>query len=103
MDEYETLEHMQHMQTVSKLPIYVMPHHGVYTAENSITKCRVVFDASAPLSSGFSLNDCLMNGGMVRDDPFSILLRFRNHKVAFTAGIRKMYSQIPVNLDQCNL
>ncbi|XP_035225658.1 uncharacterized protein LOC118198155 [Stegodyphus dumicola] len=65
MSEYEALGHMQKMQSVSETPKYIMPHHGVYKAESSTTKLGVVFDVSAPSSSGFSLNDCLMNGGIV--------------------------------------
>ncbi|XP_035215273.1 uncharacterized protein LOC118188865 [Stegodyphus dumicola] len=80
MSEYEPLGHMQKLQSVSETLKCIMPHYGVYKAESSTIKLQVVFDASAP-SSGVSLNDRLMNGGVVQDDMFSILLRFRKHKV----------------------
>ncbi|GBM28705.1 hypothetical protein AVEN_116714-1 [Araneus ventricosus] len=76
---------------------------GVYRADSSTTKLRVVFNASAASTSGVSLNNCLLKGGVVQDDLFSILLRFRNHKVAFTADVKKMYRQIWVNPDQCSI
>ncbi|GBM66014.1 hypothetical protein AVEN_39181-1 [Araneus ventricosus] len=101
MKEYEELGHMQKIDNSDNLK-YVMPHHGVYRADSSTTKLRVVFDASAASTSGVSLNNCLLKGGVVQDDLFSILLRFRKHQVAFTADVKKMYRQIWVNLDQCN-
>ncbi|XP_062538369.1 uncharacterized protein LOC134206657 [Armigeres subalbatus] len=65
------------------------------TAINSSTKCRVVFDASAKsCPSNLSLNDVLFVGPVVQSELFSIMLRFRTHKIAFTADISKMYRQI---------
>ncbi|GBO20704.1 hypothetical protein AVEN_228866-1 [Araneus ventricosus] len=101
MKEYEGLGHMQKIDNSDNLK-YVMPHHGVYRADSSTTKLRVVFDACAASTSGVSLNNCLLEGGVVQDDLFSILLRFRKHQVAFTADVKKMYRQIWVNPDQCN-
>ncbi|XP_055941843.1 uncharacterized protein LOC129971891 [Argiope bruennichi] len=101
MKEYEQLGHMQKLDSIENVK-YVMPHHGVYKADSSTTKLRVVFDASAASTSGVSLNNCLLKGGVVQDDLFSILLRFRKHKVAFTADVKKMYRQIWVNPEQCN-
>ncbi|XP_055953276.1 uncharacterized protein LOC129988999 [Argiope bruennichi] len=101
MKEYEQLGHMQKLDNSDNVK-YVMPHHGVYKANSTTTKLRVVFDASAASTSGVSLNNCLLKGGVVQDDLFSILLRFRKHKVAFTADVKKMYRQIWVNPEQCN-
>ena len=39
-----------------------LPHHGVYKEPNSITKLRVVFNASIRGSDGVSLNDCFHVG-----------------------------------------
>ncbi|GBM70306.1 hypothetical protein AVEN_229829-1 [Araneus ventricosus] len=97
MKECEELGHMQKIDNSDNVK-YVMPH-SVYRADSSITKLRVVFDASA---SGVCLNNCLLKGGVVQDDLFSIFLRFQKHKVVFTADVKKMYRQIWVNLDQCN-
>ncbi|GBM55083.1 hypothetical protein AVEN_55968-1 [Araneus ventricosus] len=49
------------------------------------------------------LNDNLYTGSVDQDDLFAILLRFRKHSVVFTADIKKMYRQIWVHPDQCNL
>jgi len=59
---------------------------------------RVVFDASMKASNGISLNDQLMVGPTIQDTLYNIILRFRCHKIAFTADIAKMYRQIIVDL-----
>ncbi|GBN79083.1 hypothetical protein AVEN_110598-1 [Araneus ventricosus] len=101
MKEYEELGHMQKKDNSDNVK-YVMPHHRVYRADSSTTKLRVVFDTSAASTSCVSLNKCLLKGGVVQDYLFSILLRFRKHKVVFTADVKKTYRQIWVNPDQCN-
>jgi len=76
---------------------YYLPHHAVLRAESLTTKTRVVFDASAKTTSDKSLNDVLINGGVVQDDLVSILLRFRMHKFVMTADIEKIYRQILID------
>jgi hypothetical protein len=63
----------------------------VLKAESLTTKTRVVFDAFIKTTSGKSLNDVLINGGVVQDDLVSILLRFIMHKFVMAAYIEKMY------------
>lgn len=100
IDEYKNLNHMElvdeSLDETSKQHFY-LPHHCVLKPSSSTTKLRVVFDASAKTSSGLSLNDVLMVGHVVQDDLFSIVLRFRKHKIAFTTDIKKMYRQILIN------
>ena len=55
--------------------------------ERLTTKLRVVFDASSHATGCLSLNDCLMKGPNLNPDLLSILLKFRQHKVAFMADI----------------
>jgi hypothetical protein len=64
-----------------------LPHHAAIKTESMTTKTRVVFDASARSSNGTSLNDHLLIGPKLQHDLFSILIRFRKHKIAFTADI----------------
>ncbi|GBL65865.1 hypothetical protein AVEN_6515-1 [Araneus ventricosus] len=71
--EYEELGHMQKIDNSDNLK-HVMPHLGVYRVDSSTTKLRVVFDASAASISGVSLYNCLLKGGVVEDDLFSISL-----------------------------
>jgi len=82
---------------------YYLPHHAIIKEDSITTKLRVVFDGSAPTSSGLSLNDVMLKGPIVQSSLFSILLRFRVHKIALTADVEKMYRQILVTLKDCQL
>ena len=50
-----------------------------------------------------SLNDIMMAGPKVQDDPFDIVQRFRLHKTVMTADIAKMYRQVWVNAEDRSL
>lgn len=73
---------------------YYLAHQPVVKLSSATTKIRVVFDASAKDSKGQSLNDSLLTGEKLQKDIFSILLKFRIHKIVFTADIKQMYRQI---------
>ncbi|GFT52826.1 integrase catalytic domain-containing protein [Trichonephila clavipes] len=98
--------HMEEIknETLDKINYYV-PHHSVYKPEKTSTPLRVVFDASAKTTSGFSLNSILLNGGIIQQDLFSIVSRFRKHEYAFSADTKKkkMYRQILVDPNQRDL
>ncbi|GFY07502.1 integrase catalytic domain-containing protein [Trichonephila clavipes] len=79
---------------------FYMPHHGVYRLEKSTTKLRTVFNASSSSTSGKSLNSIQFNGGLVQEDLFSIMVRFRKHKYAFTTDIEKMFRMINIHPKQ---
>lgn len=96
LEEYESLNHMTKIDEDSSSDGYYMPHHGVIREDKITTKLRVVFDASAPTSTGISLNQLQMNGPVLQDDLFSILLRFRKHSYVVSADISKMYRQVMV-------
>lgn len=101
MREYEDLNHMQLVDpdTIQE-PNYYIPHHCVFKDDSTTTKLRVVFDASCKTDNNISLNDCLMNGPVVQEDLFSIVIRFRKHLYAMTADIEKMYRQIRLSSEQ---
>ncbi|GFX27442.1 integrase catalytic domain-containing protein [Trichonephila clavipes] len=103
MNEYELLGHMEEIknETLDKINYYI-PHHSVYKPEKTSTPLRV-FDASAKTTSGFSLNSILLNGGIIQQDLFSIVSRFRKHEYALSADIKKMYRQILVDPNQRDL
>ncbi|KAL0895377.1 hypothetical protein ABMA27_011510 [Loxostege sticticalis] len=108
MAEYERLGHMT--ENVDKPAPhsgnhvdYFIPHHGVIRESSTTTKLRSVFDASAPSSSGLSLNDILMVGPKVQEDLLSILLRFRQHKYVVSGDVEKMYRCIEVTPSQRSL
>ncbi|XP_055623375.1 uncharacterized protein LOC129766805 [Toxorhynchites rutilus septentrionalis] len=101
--EYRLLNHCRQVDESKDNPLlksYYMPHHAVLRPDNSSTKCRVVFDASAkPSPTSVSLNDALLVGPVVQNELFAIMLRFRKHRYVFTADISKMYRQIQVHPD----
>ncbi|GFS71379.1 integrase catalytic domain-containing protein [Trichonephila clavipes] len=82
---------------------YFLPHHGVFRPDSKTTKLRVVFNASSKTTSSLSLNDILYKGEILRQDLFSILLRFRQHTFVFTTDISKMFRQILINPGHRNL
>ncbi|XP_022180598.1 uncharacterized protein LOC111040844 [Myzus persicae] len=88
---------MNHMELVTapnpNKCAYYFPHHAVMKESSITTKLRVVFDGSAPSSSGLSLNDILFRGPKVQPDLLDILLGFRMHSIVITADIAKMYRQ----------
>ncbi|GFS91352.1 integrase catalytic domain-containing protein [Trichonephila clavipes] len=100
LQEYEDLGHMREIKADGSGVSFYMPHHGVYRPEKSTTKMRTVFNASSPSTSGKSLNSIQFNGGLVQEDLFSIMVRFRKHKYAFTTDIEKMFRMINIHPEQ---
>ena len=82
---------------------YYMPMHSVTKQSSTTTKLRVVFDGSAPSTSGISLNNSLMVGPTLHPQLGSILIKFRSYKVAVTADISKMYREVSLSLSDRNL
>ncbi|GFV00784.1 integrase catalytic domain-containing protein [Trichonephila clavipes] len=93
MQEYEQLGYMREVTVENDNPKmnYFLPHHSVYRSEKSTTKVRVVFNASSPTDNGLSLNDIQLNGGVIQDDLYAQMIRFRTFRYALTADIKKMY------------
>lgn len=99
LNEYEKLNHMSLDNDFDPIEYY-MPHHGVLREDHTTTKLRVVFNASAPTSSGYSLNDLQMNGPFIQDELINILLRFRIHPVVISSDIKMMYRCLLVDPSQ---
>ena len=62
--------------------VFYLPMHVVCKESSSTTEVRAVFDASAPSSSGVSLNDMLLVGPTIHPPLVDVLLRFRLHHIA---------------------
>ena len=92
MQEMLTLGHMK----LCTDPGYFMTHHIIKRPSSTTTQHRVVFNASFKSNSGLSLNDTLMVGPTIQDDIICHLLRWREHKVATTADLEKMYRMVYV-------
>ncbi|XP_049864868.1 uncharacterized protein LOC126366028 [Pectinophora gossypiella] len=76
--------------------IHYLPHHGVKTPGKAV---RIVYDASAKLKQGVSLNECLRAGPVLLEDLTGLLIRFRSHKTAITADVEKAFLQIGLQDD----
>lgn len=76
--------------------VHYLPHRPV-VKENSTTRIRPVFDASAKDKQGPSLNQCLETGPNLIELIPDILLRFRQHKIGVSADIRKAFLQISIH------
>ncbi|XP_055916401.1 uncharacterized protein LOC129949150 [Eupeodes corollae] len=100
-NEYIKLKHMEEIDeddTVLATPYhYFLPHHAVFKEASSTTKLRVVFDAASKASDGKSLNEHLLVGPKLQTNIIDLVLRWRTHRVTFTADIEKMYRQIMVS------
>ncbi|OXA46198.1 Gag-Pol polyprotein [Folsomia candida] len=105
MKEYEQLGHMTEVTNLdsgSGNKCY-LPHHFVLKPSSTTTKFRVVFDASAKTSNNISLNDTMLVGPTIQDPLIDLLIRFRLHRIAFTADIAKMYRQILVHPEDAEM
>ena len=82
---------------------HYLPHHAVMRNDKVTTKLRVVYDASAKVAGGPSLNDCLHKGPKFNQLILDILLRFRVFKYALTADLEKAFLQVSVVQDDCDV
>ncbi len=101
---YLTLKHAETVPTneLGRDHFY-LPVHGVFKTSSTTTKVRPVFDGSAKSSSGASLNDLLLTGPSFYHHIEDILLVFRQHRIAFSADISKMFREILLNVSERDL
>ncbi|GBN92648.1 hypothetical protein AVEN_206439-1 [Araneus ventricosus] len=79
--------------------IYYIPHRAVLRKNHSSTKLRVMYDASSKDKNEKSLNDCLLQGPNLVPELLKVLLKFRLHRIVFTADIQKAFLQISVSCE----
>ncbi|XP_055932055.1 uncharacterized protein LOC129962334 [Argiope bruennichi] len=85
------------IEEVPKHEIHLLAHylpHRHVVKENSKTRIRPVFDASAKVKASPFLNDCLEKGINLVELIPTLLTRFRMNKFGVTTGIRKAFLQI---------
>ncbi|KAL7296744.1 hypothetical protein TKK_0010155 [Trichogramma kaykai] len=100
MKTYIELGHMTEIprhQIECRYPAYYIPHHGIWQVSDHGPRLRVVFDASRPTSSGVSLNDVMCRGPNLWRDIWLVLLRWRQHRIAFCTNVQMMYRQILID------
>jgi len=104
----QSLGHVDYVQNLSpeqqlKLKENVNQNYipwSVVWKENSLTTpCRIVFNASLPTESKYSLNDILAKGKNNMNMLVEVLLRWRTHQYAFHADIQKMYNSVLLSED----
>ncbi|XP_037929018.1 uncharacterized protein LOC119665010 [Teleopsis dalmanni] len=71
---------------------YYIQHHAV------MAKFRVVFNASAKTPNGISLKDTQLADPTIQDLLLNLLLSFRQHRIAFTADVEKMFRQVKIDV-----
>ncbi|KYN11439.1 hypothetical protein ALC57_16407 [Trachymyrmex cornetzi] len=101
---YEELGHMTRVAHDDHAsPVCYLSHHGVMKESSLTTKLRVVFNASAPTSTGVSINDLQMVGPTIQQELLTILLSFRQHPYVVDADIAMMYRQVNIEPTQRSL
>ncbi|XP_024889273.1 uncharacterized protein LOC112465780 [Temnothorax curvispinosus] len=105
MKQYAELGHMTpiHANDLNGIRVCYLLHHGVMRATSSTTKLRVVFNGSATVSTGDSLNQHLMVGLNLLLALTDVLTRWRRHRFVFATDIEKMYRQIDVHQEDVDL
>ena len=78
--------------------VHYLPHQAVIRKDAVTTKVRIVYDASSKESKmGTSLNDCLHVGPSLNPLLYSILLRFRENRIALVGDIEKAFLNVEVD------
>ena len=71
-----------------------IPWRAVWKGSSMSTPCRIVYDASMPTASGYSLNDILAKGRNSMNKLLEIFLRWRGYRIVFHSDIQKMYNSV---------
>ncbi|XP_066917852.1 uncharacterized protein [Clytia hemisphaerica] len=74
-----------------------IPWRAVWKENSVSTPCRVVFDASMPTKSGFSLNDIIAKGRNNMNKLLNIFLRWRGYRFGFHTDVQKMYNSVKLD------
>ena len=78
--------------------VHYLPHQAVISKDAVTTKVRIVYDASSKESKlGTSLNDCLHVWPPLNPLLYSILLRFRENRIARVGDIEKAFLNVEVD------
>ena len=69
-----------------------IPWQAVWKENSISTPCRLVYDASMPTKSRFSLNDILAKRRNNMNKLVDIFIRWRSHNIGFHTDVQKMYN-----------
>jgi len=76
---------------------FYLPMHGVINESSTMNKLRVVFDASAKMSSRASLNYLFLPGPSLYPLLPSAINKFRCHLIGMSSDISKMFREVALN------
>lgn len=102
MKNYLDMNHME-LVNLNNKNLNFLTHHAVIRSDAVTTKLRVVFNASAKTTSGYSFNDLQPVGPKLQADIWEILLNWRFFSHVFTADIQNMFRTIRLNESDRNL
>ena len=71
-----------------------IPWNVVFKEDSLSTPCRIVFNASMPTDTGYSLNNILAKGQKTLNKLLEIFLRWRTHPAAYHSDVQKMYNAV---------
>ena len=92
------IEIVPESKAVRPATVHYLPHHCVVRQDKQTMKLRIVYDGSAKTTTNTaSLNDCLKTGPNLIPKLFDVLIRFRRHFMALTAGIEKAFLMISIS------
>ncbi|XP_021964265.1 uncharacterized protein LOC110859612 [Folsomia candida] len=101
-EEWENEGIIEQVQEDDSKDSHYLPHRPVFKLESLTTPVRPVFDASCRVGKYPSLNQCLEKGPNMLELIPSILLRFREKKVAAISDIRKAFQMVGVKEEDRN-
>ncbi len=106
MEKYLTAEHAAGLSEEDKRAeeVFYVPHRGVFTHKKGtgVTKCRIVFNASARDRQGQSLNSSLLVGPVPNSNLLRILCQWRQHTHAVNTDIKACFLSIKLHPEQQN-
>lgn len=98
MTEYLEMGHMSRVpkeeQKIESGDVYYVPYISILRKDAVTTKLRNVFNASAPTSTGVSLNNIVHAGPKLQTKIFDVITGgMRQHKYFYSGDITKMFRQ----------
>ena len=98
VQEYADLNHAELVPSEdlvkAEAETYYLPMDGVTKETSTTIKLRVVFDAPAKTSSGYSLNNLLLPGPSLYPLLTTALLKFRCQQFGMSSDISKMFWEV---------
>ena len=97
INQYLEKGYIRRLDPTEKSPLnkWYLPHIPVIRPDQTTTKTRIVFDASAKFE-GVSLNDAIYQGPKLQRELTDVLLRFQRNPVALMCDTAEMYLRIEV-------